>query len=40
MKKDGHTFEVRETKTKYGKKGLYVNDYAEIFFDKYGLIKK
>ena len=33
-------FEVRETKTKYGVKKVYINDYAEIFFDKYGLIKK
>tara|TARA_B100000963_G_scaffold361621_1_gene398198 strand:- start:2086 stop:2547 length:462 start_codon:yes stop_codon:yes gene_type:complete len=33
-------FEVRETKTKLGKKKIYVNDYAEIFFDKYGLVKK
>lgn len=31
-------FEVRETKTKFGKKDIYVNDYIEITFDKYGLI--
>ena len=33
-------FEVRETKTKYGKKDVYINDYVEIYFDKYGLVKK
>ncbi len=33
-------FEVRETKTKYGKKDIYVNDYIEIYFDKYGVVKK
>ena len=33
-------FEVRETKTKYGKKDVYVNDYVEIYFDKYGVVKK
>jgi len=33
-------FEVRETKTKYGKKDIYVNDYAEIFFNKYGIASK
>ena len=33
-------FEVRETKTKYGKKNVYVNDYIEIYFDKYGIVKK
>tara|TARA_B100000963_G_C22413253_1_gene574223 strand:- start:101 stop:562 length:462 start_codon:yes stop_codon:yes gene_type:complete len=33
-------FEVRETKTKYGKKDIYVNDYVEIYFDKYGIVKK
>ena len=33
-------FEVRETKTKYGKKDVYVNDYVEIHFDKYGVVKK
>ncbi len=32
-------FEVRETKTKYGKKDVYVNDYIEIYFDKYGIVK-
>ena len=33
-------FEVRETKTKYGKRNIYVNDYVEIFFNNYGIIKK
>tara|TARA_B100000963_G_scaffold340259_1_gene338740 strand:- start:531 stop:932 length:402 start_codon:yes stop_codon:yes gene_type:complete len=33
-------FEVRETRTKYGKKNIYVNDYVEIYFDKYGIVKK
>lgn len=33
-------FEVRETKTKYGKKKIYVNDYIEIYFSKYGIVKK
>ena len=33
-------FEVRETKTKYGKKKVYVNDYIEIYFDKYGIVRK
>ena len=33
-------FEVRETKTKYGKKDVYINDYVEIYFDKYGVVKK
>ena len=33
-------FEVRETKTKYGKRNIYVNDYIEIYFDKYGIVKK
>ncbi len=33
-------FEVRETKTKTGKKAIYVNDYVEIYFDKYGIVKK
>ena len=33
-------FEVRETKTKIGKKTIYVNDYVEIYFDKYGIVKK
>lgn len=32
-------FEVRETKTKYGKREIYVNDYVEIYFDKYGIAK-
>lgn len=33
-------FEVRETKNKFGKKNIYVNDYVEIFFDKYNITKK
>ncbi len=33
-------FEVRETKTKFGKKDIYINDYLEIYFDKYGVTKK
>ena len=33
-------FEVRETKTKYGKTDIYKNDYTEIFFDKYSIVKK
>lgn len=33
-------FEVRETKTKYGKKNIYLNDYVEIYFNNYGIIKK
>ena len=33
-------FEVRETKTKYGKKDIYVNDYIEIYFDRYGIVKE
>jgi outer membrane protein assembly factor BamE (lipoprotein component of BamABCDE complex) len=33
-------FEVRETKTKYGKRDIYVNDYVEIFFNKYGIANK
>jgi len=33
-------FEVRETKTKYGKRDIYINDYTEIYFDKYGLVNK
>jgi len=33
-------FEVRETKNKLGKKNIYVNDYVEIFFDKYNITKK
>lgn len=32
-------FEVRETRTKYGKRNIYVNNYLEIYFNKYGLIK-
>ena len=32
-------FEVRETKTKYGKKDIYVNDYVEVYFDKKGIVK-
>ena len=33
-------FEVRETKTKYGKRDIYLNDYVEIFFNNYGIAKK
>tara|TARA_B100000575_G_C22626020_1_gene387810 strand:- start:19 stop:402 length:384 start_codon:yes stop_codon:yes gene_type:complete len=33
-------FEVRESRTKYGKKNIYVNDYVEIYFDKYGIVKE
>jgi outer membrane protein assembly factor BamE (lipoprotein component of BamABCDE complex) len=33
-------FEVRETKKKYGKRDIYVNDYIEIYFSKYGIVKK
>ena len=33
-------FEVRETKTKYGKRDIYVNDYVEIFFNNYGIADK
>ena len=33
-------FEVRETKTKYGKKKIYVNDYIEIYFSRYGIVRK
>ncbi|MBL6758160.1 MAG: hypothetical protein ISQ17_00280 [Pelagibacteraceae bacterium] len=33
-------FEVRESKSKYGKKIIYINDYIEIFFDNYGITKK
>ena len=33
-------FEVRETKTKYGKRDIYVNDYVEIFFNNYGIANK
>ena len=33
-------FEVRETKTKYGKRDIYLNDYVEIFFNNYGITKK
>ena len=33
-------FEVRETKNKLGKKNIYVNDYVEIFFDKYNITNK
>lgn len=33
-------FEVRETRNKFGKKNIYVNDYVEIFFDKYNITKK
>lgn len=33
-------FEVRETKTKYGIRDVYLNDYVEIFFNNYGIAKK
>ena len=33
-------FEVRETKTKYGKRDIYVNDYVEIFFNDRGITNK
>ena len=33
-------FEVRETRTKYGRKNIYVNDYIEIYFNDYGIAKK
>ena len=33
-------FEVRETKTKFGKRKIYLNDYAKIFFNKYGVAEK
>ena len=33
-------FEVRETRTKYGKKKIYTNNYVEIFFNKYGIVNK
>jgi len=33
-------FEVRETKKKYGKRDIYLNDYVEIFFNNYGIAKK
>lgn len=33
-------FEVRETKNKFGKKYVYVNDYADIFFNKYSIVNK
>ena len=33
-------FEVRETKTKYGIRDIYLNDYVEIFFNNYGIAKK
>jgi len=33
-------FEVRETISKFGKKEIYVNDYIEIYYNKYGLITK
>ena len=32
-------FEVRETRTKYGKRDIYANNYVEIFFNNRGLIK-
>ncbi len=33
-------FEVRETKNKFGKKIIYENNYVEIKYDKYGLVKE
>jgi len=33
-------FEVRETKSRYGKEIIYVNDYIEFYFNKYGVINK
>ena len=33
-------FEVRETKTKFGVRDIYLNDYVEIFFNNYGITKK
>lgn len=33
-------FEVVETKNKLGKRIIYINDYVEINFDKYGIVKK
>ena len=33
-------FEVRETRTKYGEKKIYTNNYVEIFFNKYGIVNK
>lgn len=32
-------FEVRETRTKLGKKKIYLNDYVEINFNQYALVK-
>ena len=31
-------FEVRETKNKFGKKYIYLNDYVEISFNKYNIV--
>ncbi len=33
-------FEVRETKNKFGRKIVYENNYVEIKYDKYGLVKE
>ena len=40
LEKKWSYFEVRETKTRYGKTNIYLNDYVEIFFDKYGIVQK
>lgn len=32
--------EVRQTRNNFGKKHIYLNDYTEIYFDKYGVVKK
>ena len=32
-------FEVRKTKSKLGKSKIYLSNYIEIFFDKYGIVK-
>ena len=33
-------FEIREAKTKYGKRNIYLNDYVEIYFNKYNVVNK
>ena len=33
-------FEVRENKSKFGTRNIYLNDYVEIYFDKFGVTKK
>ena len=40
LEKKWSYFEVRETKNRYGKTNIYLNDYVEIFFDKYGIVQK